>query len=47
MARRKQIEFQGLQGHNKNVEKAVVVFCVACIVFVIIAVQVVGGGSLR
>lgn len=47
MARRKQIEFQGLQGHNKNVEKAVVVFCVACIVFVIIAVQVVGGGTFR
>lgn len=47
MARRKQIEFQGLQGHNKNVEKAVVVFCVVCIVFVIIAVQAVGGGALR
>ena len=47
MTRRKQIEFQGLQGHNKNVEKAVVLFCVACVVFVIIAVQVVGGGTLR
>ncbi|WP_420610364.1 hypothetical protein [Candidatus Poriferisodalis sp.] len=47
MARRKQIEFQGLQGHNKNVERAVVVFCVACIVFVIIAVQAVGGGTFR
>ncbi len=47
MARRKQIEFQGLQGHSKNVERAVVVFCAACIVFVIIAIQVVGGGALR
>lgn len=47
MARRKQIEFQGLQGHNKNVERAVVIFCLACVVFVIVAVQVVGGGNFR
>ena len=42
MARGKQIEFQGLQGHNKAVEKAVLIFTVACIVFTIIAIQVVG-----
>lgn len=42
MARRKQIEFQGLQGHNKTVEKAVLLFTVACIVFTIIAIQAIG-----
>ncbi|MCY4518773.1 hypothetical protein [Candidatus Poriferisodalis sp.] len=42
MARRKQIEFQGLQGHSKAVEMGVVVFTIACIVFAIIAIQVVG-----
>ncbi|MCY3585273.1 MAG: hypothetical protein OXH86_10750 [Acidimicrobiaceae bacterium] len=42
MARGKQIEFQGLHGHNKAVEKAVVIFTIACIVFAIIAIQVVG-----
>ncbi|WP_419551868.1 hypothetical protein [Candidatus Poriferisodalis sp.] len=42
MARRKQIEFQGLHGHNKAVEIGVVVFTIACIVFTIIAIQVVG-----
>ena len=47
MARRKQIEFKGNQGHNKAVEVAVVVFCLACIVFVIIAASVVGGGNFR
>ena len=41
MARRKQIAFQGLHGHDKRVEMAVVAFTVACIVFVIIAIQVV------
>ncbi len=41
MARRKQIEFQALQGHNKRVEMGVVAFTVACIIFVIICIQVV------
>ena len=40
MARRKQIQFKGLQGHNKTVEAAIVAFCLACIIFVVIAVQV-------
>lgn len=47
MARRKQIQFQGKQGHDKAVEIAVVVFCLACIVFVLIAASVVGGGNFR
>lgn len=42
MARRKQIQFQGLHGHSKAVEMGVVVFTIACIVFAIIAIQVVG-----
>lgn len=45
MARRKQIEFHGKQGHDKTVEMAVLVFSLACIVFVLIAVQVVAGGT--
>lgn len=47
MARRKQIQFQGKQGHDKTIEIAVVVFCLACIIFAVIAANVVGGGSLR
>ncbi len=43
MARRKQIEFQGKQGHDKAVEMGVVIFTIACIIFVIICIQVVGG----
>lgn len=42
MARRKQIEFKGLQGHSKAVEMGVVVFTIACIVLAIIAIQVSG-----
>lgn len=42
MARGKQIEFQGLQGHNKAVEKGVVIFTIACIIFSIIAIQAIG-----
>ena len=42
MARRKQIEFSGLQGHDKRVEKAVMAFTLACIVFAIICIQAVG-----
>ena len=41
MARRKQIEFQGKQGHNKTVEMAVVAFTIACIIFTLICIQVV------
>ena len=41
MARRKQIEFQGKQGHDKTVEIATVVFCLVCIVFTLICIQVV------
>ena len=33
MARRKQIEFQGKQGHDKGIEMATIIFCLACIVF--------------
>ncbi len=43
MAKRKQIEFQGKQGHDKGVEAAVVIFSLACIVFVLICIQAVGG----
>jgi hypothetical protein len=39
MARRKQIEFQGKQGHDKGIEMATIIFCLACIVFTIIAIQ--------
>ena len=39
MARRKQIEFQGKQGHDKGIEMAVIVFTIACIVFNISAIQ--------
>ena len=45
MARRKQIQFQGKQGHDKTIEMAVVVFCIICIVFAVIAIQAVGGGT--
>jgi hypothetical protein len=41
MARRKQIEFQGKQGHDKGIEMATIIFCLACIVFTIICIQVV------
>ncbi len=39
----KQIEFEGKQGHDKSVERAVVIFCLVCIVFTIICIQAVGG----
>jgi heme/copper-type cytochrome/quinol oxidase subunit 4 len=45
MARRKQIQFQGKQGHDKTIEMAVVIFVIVCIVFTIIAIYTVGGGS--
>lgn len=42
----KQIEFQGKQGHDKGVERAVLIFSVVCILFAILCIQVVGGGSV-
>ena len=42
----KQIEFMDEQTHDKGFERAVVMFSVACIVLVIIAVNVVGGGGV-
>ncbi|MDG1412367.1 MAG: hypothetical protein P8L46_13870 [Acidimicrobiales bacterium] len=42
----KQIEFKDEQTHDKGFERAVVMFSVACIVLVIVAVNVVGGGGV-
>lgn len=42
----KQIEFQGMQGHDKGVEKGVVIFSLVCILFTIICIFAVGGGSV-
>ncbi|MDE0161870.1 MAG: hypothetical protein OXL98_09030 [Acidimicrobiaceae bacterium] len=39
MARRKHFELKGGHGHNKGIEMAVVILCLACIVFTIIAIQ--------
>ena len=39
----KQIEFDEMQGHDKGIERAVVIFSIACIVFVVICIQLVGG----
>ncbi|MCY3851399.1 MAG: hypothetical protein OXN44_09615 [Acidimicrobiaceae bacterium] len=39
----KQIEFDEMQGHDKGVERAVVIFSIVCIVFAVICIQVVGG----
>jgi len=41
----KQVEFPELQTHNKGFEMAMLAFSLLCIVFVIIAVTVVGGGG--
>jgi len=41
----KHLEFPEKQTHDKRFEMAILAFCVACIVFVIIAVNVVAGGS--
>ena len=35
----KQFELKGKQGHDKGIEMAIVIFCLACIVFTIIAIQ--------
>ena len=37
----KQIQFEGKQGHDKGIERAIVLFSLACIVFAIICIQVV------
>ena len=37
----KQIEFQGKQGHDKSVERGVVVFSLVCILFTVICILVV------
>lgn len=40
---KKQVEFDKMQTHDKNVERAVVIFSLVCVVFVIICIQVVAG----
>ena len=42
----KQIKFPENQTHDKRFEQAILLFCVICIVFVVIAISVVDGGSL-
>lgn len=41
----KQLEFPGKQTHDKQFEKAVILFSLICILFVIIAINVVDGGT--
>lgn len=41
----KQIKFPEKQTHDRRFEQATLVFCVICIVFVIIAISTVSGGS--
>lgn len=41
----KQIKFPEMQTHNRGFEMAMLGFSVLCIIFVIIAVNVVGGGG--
>ncbi len=43
MANRKHFELKGKHGHDKGIERAIVIFCLACVVFTIICIQVVGG----
>ena len=43
MSKRKQIDLKGKHGHDKSIEMATVIFCLVCIVFAIICIQVVGG----
>ncbi|MFT7476155.1 MAG: hypothetical protein ACI81L_003103 [Verrucomicrobiales bacterium] len=40
----KHLEFPEKQTHDKRFEHGVLAFCVICIIFVIIAVNVVAGG---
>ncbi|MGI9608019.1 MAG: hypothetical protein ACR2P0_17955 [Acidimicrobiales bacterium] len=41
----KHLEFPEKQTHDRNFEKAMIGFSIACIIFVIIAVNAVAGGS--
>lgn len=41
-----QIKFPENQTHKKSFELGVLAFCAVCILFVIIAVNVVGGGGI-
>ena len=41
----KQIEFQEIHTHKKSYERGMLILSALCIVFVIIAVNVVGGGG--
>ena len=38
----KQIEVQGKQGHDKSVERGVLIFSIVCILFTILCIQIVG-----
>ncbi len=42
----KQPEFPGKQGHAKSFEHAMLLLSLACIVFVVICIAAVDGGSL-
>lgn len=39
MARSKHFELKGKQGVDKGISMAIIVFCLACVVFTIIAIQ--------
>lgn len=41
----RQLEFPEKQAHDKTFERAVILFSLACIVFVIICIQAVSGGT--
>lgn len=42
----RQVEFPPEQTHSKGFERALLLASAACIVFVVICIQVVGGGGL-
>ncbi len=42
----KQVEFPAEQTHSKGFERALFIASAVCIVFVVICIQVVGGGGL-
>lgn len=44
--RGKHLEFPEKQTHDKRFEMAMIAFSILCIVFVIIAIEAVAGGSL-
>jgi len=41
----KQIEFPKNQTHSKEFERAILIFCAVCIIFVLIAISTVAGGD--